>query len=139
MKRLHLGLVILLPLPWFVQAAAPGYPVDPSVETVRSGGYWKTKRDRGHYRVIIVYRGFEQIQSHIRIEWVLDPTRGAGVEIARYEVLHESLLGSVDVESMQWDETGTVVVLAGPLQDGSQYRCRLFLGTDGSLNKGSGC
>jgi hypothetical protein len=53
--------------------------------------------------------------------------------------VQESLLGSVDVESMQWDKTGTVVTLAGSLQDGSAYRCRLVLGTDGSFDKSASC
>lgn len=139
MKPLHLALTILLSQPWLTQAAAPEYPVAPRVETVRTGGYWEAKEHRGRYRVVVAHDGFEHIQTYIRVEWVLDSAHRDSAELAKYEVVHEALLGSVDVESMDWDQTGTVVTLAGSLEDGSEYRCQLLLRTDGSLDKGSGC
>jgi hypothetical protein len=139
MKALRVTSVLLLAQPWLVQAAAPTYPVDPAVNTVRSGGYWETNRHRGRYRVVIAQHGFEHIQSFIRIDWVLDTTPSDSAKIEKYVVLQTSLLGSVDVESMRSDRSQTVVVLSGPLQNGSLYHCTLTLGTDGSFNKSSGC
>jgi hypothetical protein len=89
--------------------------------------------------VVVAHEGYEHIHSYIRVEWVRDPDRGGNAAIDRFEVLHDSLLGSVDVESMHWDTAATVVVLAGPLHDGSQYRCQLLLARDGSITKSSGC
>jgi hypothetical protein len=70
---------------------------------------------------------------------MLDATPSEPATLERSEVLQELLLGSIDVESMEWSDKGTEVVLSGPLHDGSQYRCRLHLGTDGSIAKGAGC
>jgi hypothetical protein len=138
MNLLRFGLTVLMLQPWLANAAPPAYPLATSIETVRTGGYWESKEHRGRYRVVVAHEGYEHIHSYIRIEWVRDPDRG-GAAIDRFEVLHDSLLGSVDVESMQWDTAATVVVLAGPLHDGSQYRCQLLLARDGSITKSSGC
>jgi hypothetical protein len=139
MKLSRVPLVFLLAQPWSVQAAAPAYSVDPAISTVRSGGFWESKQHHGHYRVVIAHLWVEHIQSNIRIEWMLDATPSEPATLERSEVLQELLLGSIDVESMEWSDKGTEVVLSGPLHDGSQYRCRLHLGTDGSIAKGAGC
>jgi hypothetical protein len=115
-------------------AAASAYPVDPGVSAVRSGGYWENDGRRGTYRVVVALFGSEHISSHIRFEWVTD-----GHEIARTEVLHDALLGSVDIESMRWNQEGTRVVLSGGLRDGSKYRCEVLLRTNGVYSKGAGC
>jgi hypothetical protein len=139
MKLSRVPLILLLAQPWPAQAAAPAYFVDPAVSTVRSGGFWESKQHHGHYRVVVAHLGVEHIQSNIRIEWLLDTTPGEGARIERSEVLHELLLGSIDIESMEWSDKGTEVVLSGPRHDGSRYLCRLHLGTDGSIAKGTGC
>ena len=139
MKLSRVPLVFLLAQPWSVQAAAPAYSVDPAISTVRSGGFWESKQHRGHYRVVVAHLGVEHIQSNIRIEWMRDATPSTPTLIEKSEVLHESMLGTIDVDSMAWSEKGTEVVLSGPLQDGSQYRCRLLLGIDGSYAKSKGC
>jgi hypothetical protein len=139
MKLLRLGLTVLLLQPWLANSADLVPSVATSIESVRTGGYWETKQHRGRYRVVVAHQGFEHILSYTRVEWVRDPDRTGGAVIERFEVVHDSLLGSVDVESMQSDATGTVVVLAGLLHNGSRYRCQLTLTTDGSISKSSGC
>jgi len=114
--------------------ASPTFPLDPRISTVRSGGYWEQGERRGGYRVVVAHFGSEHVSSHIRFEWVTDAQ-----EVARAEVLHGALLGSVDIESMSWDEAGTHVVLSGDLRNGSKYKCKVSLRTDGSYSKGEGC
>jgi hypothetical protein len=123
--------VTLLSVP---AAAAPTYAVDPGVSTVRSGGYWEIGGRQGTYRVVVALFGSEHIASHVRFEWLIE-----GREIARTEVLHDALLGSVDVESMRWDQNGTRVVLFGDLRDGSKYKCEVLLRANGLYSKGAGC
>lgn len=110
------------------------YPVDPNVSTVRSGGYWEQAGSRGTYRVVVARYGSEHVSSHIRLEWVTDDQK-----IAKTEVLHDALLGSIDIESMRWNQAGTRVVLAGELRDGSKYRCEVQLKKNGEYSKAAGC
>jgi hypothetical protein len=116
-------------------APGPAFPVDSQVRTVRTGGYWETGTQRGRYRVVVASFGSEHVSSHVRFEWLTETEE----RIAKIEVLHEVLLGSVDVESMRWDKAGTTVVISGELRDGSKYRCQVYLRIDGSYSRGTGC
>ena len=139
MNSLRLVLTVLLLQPWLANASIPAFALATNIESVRTGGYWESKQHRGRYRVVVAHQGSEHILSYIRVEWVRDPDRGSDAVIERFEVVHDSLLGSVDVESMQSDATATVVVLAGLLHNGANYRCQLMLARDGSISKSSGC
>jgi len=111
------------------------FPVDSGVTTVRSGGYWEVGARRGRYRVVIAQFGSEHVSSYVRFEWVTEGQE----RVEKTEVLHEAILGSVDVESMRWDKAGTTVVISGELRDGSKYRCQVYLRVDGTYSRGSGC
>jgi hypothetical protein len=46
----------------------------PEVVYVSSGGWWKTDKLQGTYRVIVRTGGFEHIVSQAQVDWVTGPT-----------------------------------------------------------------
>lgn len=70
MKRILLLLVLVA----LSASARPQHAtIDPSVDSVVSGGYWTDGADRGTYRVIVRSGGFDHIISEIMIEWLAAP------------------------------------------------------------------
>lgn len=68
---------ILLLLPFLVALSVSSQPrvatIDPTVDSVVSGGYWIDGADRGTYRVVVRSGGFDHIVSDVTIEWLSDP------------------------------------------------------------------
>lgn len=61
-------------------AQTPVIEINSAVETVVSGGRWQTGKVQGHFRVVIVQQGWEEIRRLARLEWIREPTE-AGPEI----------------------------------------------------------
>ncbi len=55
-------------------AAQDTMPIDPSVSSVVSGGYWQHGQRAGHYRMIVRSAGFEHVSSTLRVEWIPEGT-----------------------------------------------------------------
>ena len=50
--------------------SAPALPGD--LETVATGGFWKTSHKSGQYRVVIMRSGYEEIESQVYLQWLYD-------------------------------------------------------------------
>ena len=115
-------------------------PVDARVVDVRTVGGWELEGRYGEYRIVIANIGYEHATSQIRFEWI---DHSGGVEapsrIARTEVLHDSLLGSIRLDALQADAKGVTVAFSGDLQDGSKYSCRVTLSPSGISSRSAGC
>src|SRR5262245_38153037 len=51
-------------------AAEQTMTIAPEVETVVTGGQWKSDKLSGTYRVIVLTGGFEHIVSQVQIDWI---------------------------------------------------------------------
>ncbi|RQO47746.1 hypothetical protein DBV14_20040 [Variovorax sp. KBW07] len=75
------------------RTAAPEVP--PQVDTVATGGEWRSARDSGVLRIVIVHQGFEHVHSRLWIEWLAVGERGAPRRVAR--VLVKELSNGMNV------------------------------------------
>ena len=61
--------------------------VNPAVETIVSGGRWQAGKSEGHFRVIIVQQGWEEIRRLARLEWIREPSeRGPEVVVKQLDL-----------------------------------------------------
>jgi hypothetical protein len=66
--------VALVALGLFAQASAqPPLPLPSDVETVVSGGRWRSGGTEGGYRVVVRSGGFEHVVSQVQVDWISDP------------------------------------------------------------------
>lgn len=47
--------------------------IPPDVETVVTGGFWKSANSKGSYRVVIRSGGFEHVISELQVDWITEP------------------------------------------------------------------
>jgi hypothetical protein len=70
--RAYLVAVLLITCASTVSAQSPtAIPVD--VETVVTGGFWKSTNSKGRYRVVIRSGGFEHVVSELQVDWITEP------------------------------------------------------------------
>ncbi|SCX73375.1 hypothetical protein [Variovorax sp. EL159] len=79
--------------PATARVAAPEVP--PQVDTVAAGGEWRSARDSGVLRIVIVHQGFEHVHSRLWIEWLAVGERGTPRRVAR--VLVKELSNGMNV------------------------------------------
>lgn len=118
--------------------------IDPSVDSVVSGGYWTDGEDRGIYRVVVRSGGFEHIVSEITIEWLSDPREGnEEPSIHKSVVVKEGRgLWRVADSKLEVAPGGGGVFLdwkAISPHDLSERRCRARLFPDGSYSLVKAC
>ena len=141
LNRRHIVLLAVALIPALAFSAAPTVlVVSPDVSYVQTGGYWQLNGQGGQYRVVVATGGFEHVSTHIRFEWVSEPTpTGESRRIFRTVVLHESLLGVASVTAFKPDAQGVTVDLEGRTDDGAKYSCRVVLQPEGLKSKSAGC
>jgi len=49
---------------------APVVAIEPAVETVVSGGRWKSADAQGRYRLVVVAEGWEEVRHRAFVQWV---------------------------------------------------------------------
>lgn len=54
-------------------AAQATAPVPADVETVLTGGFWKSANLKGRFRVVIQSGGFEHVVSQLQVDWIAEP------------------------------------------------------------------
>ncbi|WP_398494022.1 hypothetical protein [Variovorax sp.] len=87
------GLLLAALAPAAARDVAPEVP--PQVDTVATGGEWRTARDGGVLRIVIVHQGFEHVHSRLWLEWLASGERGPARRVAR--VLVKELSGGMNV------------------------------------------
>jgi hypothetical protein len=123
-----------------VCAATPQRVVDPEVVDVRTAGSWQLGDRYGSYRVVISNLGYEQATTQVRFEWI-DFSGGPAspVRIWRTEVLHDSFLGSLKIDSISVDEKGVTVAIIGETGHEAKYSCQVTLRATGIYSKSPQC
>jgi hypothetical protein len=89
-------------------AQAPVITVNPAVETIVSGGRRQAGKSQGHFRVVVVQQGWEEIRRFARLEWIREPSE-PGPEVV--------------VKQLDLTERANVYALSGPVieQRGAQW------------------
>lgn len=87
------GLLLAALAPAAARDVAPEVP--PQVDTVATGGEWRTARESGVLRIVIVHQGFEHVHSRLWLEWLASGERGPARRVAR--VLVKELSGGMQV------------------------------------------
>jgi len=79
-RTLVLAAISVALLPASAMAQTTVINVNPAIETVVSGGRWQSAKSQGHFRVIVIQQGGEDIRRFARLEWIREP-RGPGAEV----------------------------------------------------------
>jgi hypothetical protein len=87
MRILFLAMIGIALLPAPTMAQTPVINVNPAIETIVSGGRWQAGKSQGHFRVIIVRQGWEEIRRLARVEWIREPSeRGPEVVVKQLDL-----------------------------------------------------
>jgi hypothetical protein len=70
-------------LPLTLRAQSPVPRIDPSVQSVVSGGRWTSGKATGSLRVIEIAEGWENIRYRVFVQWLEDTEDGARVKTSR--------------------------------------------------------
>ena len=96
---LRLSTLLLVALGGSVRSAwaQDSLSFDPTVTAVVSGGRWTANGRTGYYRLVVRSRGVDHATSALVIEWLADPSRGAGTTIVQSVAVKElSGMGRLD-------------------------------------------
>jgi hypothetical protein len=90
----HVAALLLVLVPGaFAQApdSVDAPAVDLGVESIVSGGVWKTSSAAGRFRAIGVSQGWEEVRHRVILEWIQDPDTNASDSIRARLDLNQAL------------------------------------------------
>lgn len=74
-------LAAVMPIDLSAQSKLPR--IDPIVQTVVSGGRWKSGNGAGSFRVVEIAEGFERVRYRVFIQWLEDTEDGVRIKLSR--------------------------------------------------------
>ena len=76
-------IAVVCALPLTLRAQSPAPRIDPSVQSVVSGGRWTAGKATGSLRVIEIAEGWENVRYRVFVQWLEDTEDGARIRTSR--------------------------------------------------------